>query len=111
MLHWMRSTCHYHSLSMIFGLIPSGIGEWVQYGLLVLHHVLRRMPQARVKWPESQQQFDILAGIVKTRCPDLDKTWGMIDGLNLGCLNSTNEVLQNSSYTTDGCTALLLVVC
>jgi hypothetical protein len=83
---------------MIFGLIPSGIGEWVQYGLLVLHHVLRRMPQARVKWPESQQQFDILAGIVKTRCPDLDKTWGMIDGLNLGCLNSTNEVLQNSSY-------------
>ena len=51
------------------------------------------------------------AVIVKTRCPDLDKTWGMIDGLNLGCLNSTNEVLQNSSYTTDGCTALLLVVC
>ena len=62
-LHWLRSKCHMWTLSLIFGLVPSGVSHWVQFGLLVLHHALWHLEEAEVRWPDSIEEFEAFASM------------------------------------------------
>lgn len=110
-LHWLRSKCSMATLAMVFGLTPTGVSVWTQFGLLCLYYVTGRMAQAAVIWP-NETELKLYARVIQTRCPDLDATWGMIDGLNLQVRESTDALEQNANYNgwLHGCfTSSLLI--
>ncbi len=58
-LHWLRSKCHLWCLCLIFGTTPSVTAVWVQYGLLVLSRLLRRV-LSPVMWLPSMPSCTVL---------------------------------------------------
>lgn len=111
-LHFMRTTATISQLCLVFGTVPSVTSLWIQFGLIILLHTLRKEIQARVHWPKNAQEVAMFARVIATRCPHLLNCWGMLDGLNLRCLNSTDPERQNASYNgwLHGCFCSSLIV-
>ncbi|CAA7268352.1 unnamed protein product [Cyclocybe aegerita] len=51
-LHYLSSTMLDVSLQQIFALIPATVVQYLDFSLDILLEVLRRMPDARIKWPK-----------------------------------------------------------
>ncbi|CAA7264567.1 unnamed protein product [Cyclocybe aegerita] len=51
-LHYLSSTMLDVSLQQIFALIPATVVRYLDFSLDILLEVLRRMPDARIKWPK-----------------------------------------------------------
>lgn len=97
-LHWLRSKCSFCDLCFVFGTVPSCTNIWVQFGLICLYVVLPKLDAARVHWPRNSDEVRLFCAAIATRCPHLKDCWGMLDGLNLRTVNSTDEARQNAAY-------------
>ncbi|KAF8151418.1 hypothetical protein B0H34DRAFT_801167 [Crassisporium funariophilum] len=56
-LHYLNSTMSKISLQQIFALIPSTVSRYIQFGLLILRDTLRKMKDAAIRWPQTDQEF------------------------------------------------------
>ncbi|KAJ7752328.1 hypothetical protein B0H16DRAFT_1837427, partial [Mycena metata] len=70
-LHYLNSTMREISLQQIFALIPTTVSRYITWGLRILLAVLRKMPDAKIKWPESTEEFQGLNDLIVERHPRL----------------------------------------
>ncbi|KAF7371843.1 hypothetical protein MVEN_00041100 [Mycena venus] len=90
LLHYLNSTMREISLQQIFALIPSTISRYITFGLGLLLQVLRRMPQARIKWPQENDERDDFAeynALIVARHPLLD-----------GAFTSDDMEIENATF-------------
>ncbi|KAJ7156605.1 hypothetical protein C8R43DRAFT_1087314 [Mycena crocata] len=70
-------------LQQIFALIPTTVSHYITFGLAILLEVLRKMPDAAIKWPQWWDDFQALNNLIVERHPLLTGTFAGVDGLNL----------------------------
>ncbi|KAJ7750684.1 hypothetical protein DFH07DRAFT_544735 [Mycena maculata] len=97
LLHYLNSTMREISLQQIFALIPSTISRYITFGLKLLLAILRRMPDAAIRWPEADE-FSTYNELIVARHPRLTGAFGSVDGLNLACQTSDDEEIENATY-------------
>ncbi|KAJ7683821.1 hypothetical protein B0H14DRAFT_3534914 [Mycena olivaceomarginata] len=101
LLHYLNSTMREISLQQIFALIPSTISRYITFGLGLLLQILCRMPQARIQWPQQNDERDEFAEyneLIVARHPLLDGAFASLDGLNLLCQTSDDMEIENATY-------------
>ncbi|KAJ7147905.1 hypothetical protein C8R43DRAFT_1088467 [Mycena crocata] len=98
LLHYLNSTMREISLQQIFALIPSTVSRYITFGLKLLLVVLRVMPEAAIKWPKNQSEFEEYNDLIVERHPLLTGAFASIDGLNIACQTSDDEEIENSTY-------------
>ena len=95
--------CHYHTecsqsiMQLIFGISPAVCNRYLNDGRYVLNDVLRKVPQARVKWPNATQMQEYASRISRAQ-PALIGCWGFVDGLNCSIENPKDAFEQNAMY-------------
>ncbi|CAA7270632.1 unnamed protein product [Cyclocybe aegerita] len=100
-LHYLSSTMLDISLQQIFALIPATVVRYLDFSLDILLEVLRRMPDARIKWPKGGPgggQFQEYNDLIIVRHPRLIGAFAAIDGLNLPVQTSEDEDIENATY-------------
>ncbi|CAA7259158.1 unnamed protein product [Cyclocybe aegerita] len=100
-LHYLSSTMLDVSLQQIFALIPATVVRYLDFSLDILLEVLRRMPDARIKWPKGGPgggQFQEYNDLIIVRHPRLIGAFAAIDGLNLPVQTSEDEDIENATY-------------
>jgi hypothetical protein len=98
LLHYLNSTMREISLQQIFALIPSTISRYITFGLNILLHMLRQMPEARIQWPQQHKDFSEYNDLIIARHPRLTGAFASIDGLNLACQTSDDPEIENATY-------------
>ncbi|KAG2085829.1 uncharacterized protein F5147DRAFT_781864 [Suillus discolor] len=96
-LHWLNSTMQDVSLMQIFALIPTTVSRYLHFSLTILLHALRNIPEACIWWP-SDDEFQVLNGLVVTHHPLLMGAFGTLDGLNLPVQTSQDQDIKNTTY-------------
>jgi len=100
-LHYLSSTMHDVSLEQIFALIPSTVSQYIDFSLTILLTVLRKMPEARIRWPKDGPgggKFQQYNNLIIVRHPRLTGAFAAIDGLNLAVQTSLDEDIENATY-------------
>jgi hypothetical protein len=97
-LHYLNSTMREISLQQIFGVIPTTASRYITFGIDILLQTLRAMPEASIRWPRSQQEFQNNNELICARHPRLSGAFGSIDGLNLPTQTSNDPDIENSTY-------------
>jgi hypothetical protein len=97
-LHYLNSTMREIRLQQIFALIPTTVSRYITWGLRILLDVLRKIPDARIKWPESAEEFQALNDLIVERHPRLTGVFASIDGLNLPAQTADDEEMENATY-------------
>ncbi|KAJ7201960.1 hypothetical protein B0H12DRAFT_1080916 [Mycena haematopus] len=75
------------SLQQIFALIPTTVSRYITFGLSILLLVLRTMPDAKIKWPGTVDEFQSLNDLIIERHPRLT-----------GAFATEDEELENATY-------------
>ena len=106
--------CYYHTecsqsiMQLIFGISPAVCNRYLNDGRYVLNDVLRKVPQARVKWPNATQMQEYASRISRAQ-PALIGCWGFVDGLNCSIENPKDALEQKLNCRTrciiNGCRA------
>ncbi|KAF7340349.1 hypothetical protein MVEN_01954100 [Mycena venus] len=97
-LHYLNSTMREISLQQIFALIPSTVSRYITFGLNLLLYILRRMPDARIHWPENEDEFSGYNKLIVARHPRLTGAFASVDGLKLLCQTSDNPEIENATF-------------
>jgi hypothetical protein len=96
-LHYLSSTMRETTLAQVFALTPSTVTRYIQFSLQVLLRVLRKMPAARIRWPQGDE-FHELSDLITARHPRLTGAFGFVDGLNLPVGVVADADLANAYY-------------
>jgi hypothetical protein len=86
------------SLQHIFALIPSTISRYITFGLNILLHMLRQMPEAHIQWPQQHKDFSQYNDLIIACNPRLTGAFASIDGLNLACQTADDPEIENATY-------------
>ena len=86
----------------MFGIVPSSVSVWVDYGLTVLLEVFKdkTVREFRVKWP-GQEEMDDSYNLLKMNRKHghlLPNVFGILDGGRMPCAAFTDGNLQNAFY-------------
>lgn len=101
-LKYLKSTARQHELCGMFGLVPSTVSVWIDYGLTVLLRVLRdkTVPEFRVAWP-TVAEMDASYKLLRCNRPNgclLPDVFGVVDGGRMLCADYSDADLQNAYY-------------
>ncbi|KAJ7195965.1 hypothetical protein GGX14DRAFT_403699 [Mycena pura] len=97
-LHFLNSTMREISLQQIFALIPSTVSRYLSFALDILLGILRRMPDAAIRWPSTVDEFQLYNDSIVVRHPRLTGAFAAIDGLALPLQTADDEELENATY-------------
>jgi hypothetical protein len=97
-LHYLNSTMREISLQQIFALIPSTVSRYITFGLSILLEVLRKIPDAAIRWPGRIEEFQALNDLIVERHPRLEGAFASLDGLNLPVQTAEDEEMENATY-------------
>ena len=97
-LHYLNSTMREISLQQIFALIPTSVSRYITFGLHILLRVLQNLPEARINWPQTVDDFEELNSLIVARHSRLTGAFASIDGLNLPVETVEDEELENATY-------------
>ncbi|KAJ7192487.1 hypothetical protein GGX14DRAFT_406285 [Mycena pura] len=97
-LHYLNSTMREISLQQIFALIPTSVTRYIIFGLHILLKVLQKLPEARINWPRTVDDFEELNSLIVARHSRLAGAFASIDGLNLPVETAEDEELENATY-------------
>ncbi|KAJ6503848.1 hypothetical protein C8R45DRAFT_572915 [Mycena sanguinolenta] len=97
-LHFVNSTMREISLQQIFALIPTTISRYIHFSLDILLAVLRKLPDARIRWPSHVEDFQGYNSLIIERHPLLTGAFASIDGLNLPVQTADDPEIENSTY-------------
>jgi hypothetical protein len=74
------------------------VSRYITFALNILLPVLRTMPDAKIKWPSTADDFQSLSDLIVERHPHLTGVFASIDGLNLGVGTAGDEEIENTMY-------------
>jgi hypothetical protein len=97
-LHYLNSTMVEVSLQEIFTLIPSTVSWYINFGLSLLLHTLRGMPDARLGWLQQPEEFRECSNLIRSHHPRLKGAFASIDGLNLAVQTSADDDIENATF-------------
>ncbi|KIY42825.1 hypothetical protein FISHEDRAFT_79106 [Fistulina hepatica ATCC 64428] len=97
-LHYLCSAMSETSLQQIFALISTTVKRYIRHGQKILLRVIRRLPEAAIHLPITEDECDELTSIVYQRHNELWGAIGTIDGLDLPVLTSSDPELKNATY-------------
>ncbi|KAF7368888.1 hypothetical protein MVEN_00214600 [Mycena venus] len=97
-LHYLNSTMREISLQQIFALIPTTVSRYITFALTILLGVLRKMPDAAIRYPSSVEEFQALNDLIIERHPRLKGAFAGLDGLNLPVQTAEDEEMENATY-------------
>jgi hypothetical protein len=98
LLHYLNSTMREITLQQVFALIPTTVSRYITFGLKLLLTTLRTIPEARIEWPEDDDELRDYNELIVARHPRLTGAFASIDGLNLPCQTSDDEEIENATY-------------
>ncbi|KDN40849.1 hypothetical protein RSAG8_07867, partial [Rhizoctonia solani AG-8 WAC10335] len=87
-------------LQVIFAIIPSTVSRYVNFAMEIMLEMLRRIPQARIEWPD-EQLMQKYSDVITNRHDDaeyLDGAFGFMDGLNLPVQTSFIDPKLQEAY-------------
>lgn len=101
-LHYLKSSARQIHLCPMFGLVPSSVQVWVDYGMEVLFRVVKKKSRKdfAVKWPTEVEMKDSSDNLTNNR-PNgqlMRGIFGVVDGGRLPCADYDNSDLQNAYY-------------
>ena len=97
-LHYLNSTMLEITLQQIFALIPATTSRYITFGLRILLETLREMPDAAIRWPQEDREFQNNSELIVARHPRLEGAFASIDGLNLPTQTSDDPDIENATY-------------
>ncbi|CAK5279623.1 unnamed protein product [Mycena citricolor] len=97
-LHFLTSTMREISLQQIFALIPTTVSRYINFACAILLNVLRKIPDARIAWPVTVDEFRELNTLIVKRHPVLTGAFAGIDGLELLSETSSDPEIENETY-------------
>ena len=97
-LHYLNSTMLEITLQQIFALIPATASRYIIFGLRILLETLHEMPDAAIRWPQEDQEFQHNCELIIARHPRLEGAFESIDGLNLPTQTSEDPDIENATY-------------
>jgi hypothetical protein len=97
-LHYLNSTMREISLQQIFALIPSTVSRYISFAMTILLETLREIPEAHIRWPRGQTEFQANSDLIVARHPRLNGAFASIDGLNLPVQTSDDVDIENATY-------------
>jgi hypothetical protein len=97
-LHYLNSTMREISLQQIFALIPTTVSRYITFALNILLGVLRKMPDAAIRYPGAVEEFQALNDLIVERHPRLKGAFAGLDGLNLPVQTAEDEEMENATY-------------
>ncbi|KAG8793004.1 hypothetical protein FRC12_004211 [Ceratobasidium sp. 428] len=96
-LHWLTSSSTESELALVFALVPSVVSRYLYFGLQILVHVLRHLPESQITWP-SEDEMTYFAELIQRRHPTIEGAFGFIDGLSLPVETSSDPREQEMMY-------------
>ena len=97
-LHYLNSMTHEFTLQQIFALIPSTTSWYITFGLWILLETLHEMPDAVIRWPQEDQEFQDDSKLIVSHHPWLQGAFANIDGPNLPTQTSDDLDIENATY-------------
>lgn len=97
-LHYLNSTMLEITLQQVFALIPATTSRYITFGLQILLKTLRKMPDAAIRWPQEDEEFQNDSELIVARHPRLEGAFASIDGLNLPTQTSQDPDIENATY-------------
>lgn len=97
-LHYLNSTMLEISLQQIFALIPTTVSRYITFGLQILLETLRVLPDAAIRWPVHDIEFQDDSDLIVARHARLDGAFASVDGLNLPTQTSEDPEVENATY-------------
>ncbi|KAG7092853.1 hypothetical protein E1B28_009168 [Marasmius oreades] len=85
-------------LQQIFALVPSVLSHYLDFSLDILLEVLKNIEEARIKLPQSTDEFEDESILIQERHPRLVGAFGSIDGLSLPVQVSDDVEIENATY-------------
>lgn len=97
-LHWLCSTVQLSTLQMTFALTPTVCDRYLRFSMNALEHTLRRLPEARIRWP-SPREMERSSQLISAKNGEvLAGAFGFVDGLNLEIETSPDAEEENAYY-------------
>ncbi|KIK52702.1 hypothetical protein GYMLUDRAFT_250962 [Collybiopsis luxurians FD-317 M1] len=97
-LHYLGSAIHEVQLQQIFAIVPSVLTRYLHFSLDILLATLRKMKEARIALPETQDEYEELSLLVVACHPLLEGAFSSIDGLALPAQVSDDPEIENATY-------------
>lgn len=97
-LHYLNSTMSEFTLQQLFSLVPSTVTRYLTFGLHLLLTILRKIPEAQIRWPRAVDEYQYLSSAIQERHPLLRGAFGFIDGLNLPVQAHGDDTIENATY-------------
>jgi hypothetical protein len=97
-LHYLNSTMREISLQQIFALIPMTVSRYITFASQILLPILRRIPDAQIRWPRNLGEFQKYNDLIIQRHPRLTGAFSSLDGLNLPVQTAEDEEMENATY-------------
>lgn len=101
-LWYLKSSDRQYKQSIIFGLVPTSISVWIDYGLEVLMRIVKnkRHDALSIKWPshtEMKESSELLK-LNRENGQYLNNVFGVVDGGRMPCADYTDVDMQNAYY-------------
>ena len=93
-LFYLGSTMKYSELCLIFGCTPTRCSVYINHQLTFLSRKLRNHPKAKIIWPNTLAEKEVLADPVNGREPQVDDVIGFTDGVSLPIQCASDPISQ-----------------
>lgn len=97
-LHYLRSKAHEWTLCEIFCVPPATFSRNLRNALKMLDTVLRKVPDARIRWPKPAE-MQTMATLISTREPALTGVFAVADGVSFPVQDPEDSDLQNALFS------------
>lgn len=96
----LKSSARRRQLCPIFGLVPTSVNVWFDYGLTVLYRTLKVMHDARITWPTVEEMKESTQLLQENREFGhlLKGVFAVVDGGRMPCADYNDPDLQNAYY-------------
>lgn len=96
-LHYLASCMPSTSLQEIFAIIPTTVSRYIDFTLSILLQVLRRLPEAEIRWPTEEEMWEF-TDLIAARHSLLVGAFASIDGVRLPSTTSSDPEIENATY-------------
>lgn len=96
-LSFLRSSSEMWVHGLLFGLIPSSVTHYLDFGMGILWKLVKILPQCEITWP-TPEKIKYCANIFAQHQPLIEHGFCVIDGLNLRIQQPSDSLQQNAVY-------------
>lgn len=97
---YLKSSARQYSICPIFGLVPTTLSVWIDYGILDLHKATAHIPECSKCWPSPSQTKEITQ-LLQLNFPNghlLRKIFAVVDGWRFPCSQIRRSICSKNEY-------------